>query len=117
MSTCPSSKSQLSSKILGVKQDGLISFFPIPLPVTEDFLKHANEKTDALSKFRFTGKCIENSCAQWSNKQCGLIDKMLGELNKSIEAIPNCSIRHTCTWFKQESFEACKVCNQITYKI
>ena len=111
---CPSSKCKTGSELLGVRQDdGTIAILPQTLAIDEDFIKKVNEdQVPAEQKFRFTNKCIEEGCAQWTGKACGVIEKIVSYLDvlPTKEKLPACSIRKNCRWFLQREGDACRAC-------
>lgn len=118
---CPSNRCKPGSKLLGVRQDnGIVSILPEALPIDQTFIdKVKGHKRPPEQRFRFTNKCIENGCNQWSGKGCGVIDQVIQYLDKipSTEELPKCSIRVQCRWFLQKGSDACKVCPYILTEI
>lgn len=111
---CPSSKCKPGSELLGVRQeDGTVAILPQTLPVDEHFMEIANnDGIAAEQKFRFTNKCIEGGCGQWTGSSCGVIENVLTymEALPVHSNLPTCGIRHSCRWFRQSGADACKVC-------
>jgi hypothetical protein len=61
--------------------------------------------------FRFSGRCVQSRCKQWSGTRCGVIDRQLGELGDlAVGELPECSIRSDCRWFRQTGAVACAAC-------
>jgi hypothetical protein len=115
-SDCPSSVASLNSKIIGVKMDGQVHILPQTLPVSKEFFDNSHGTKSHLEDFRFTGKCIEHGCKQWSGGTCGVVTRVL----QTFDAIPGyklspCAIRDTCRWHQQEGINACAVCDQVSY--
>jgi hypothetical protein len=111
---CPSSKCKTGSEILGVRQDdGTVAILPQTLPVDAGFIERVGEDDiSAEQKFRFTNKCIEGGCSQWTGKSCGVIERVLEYMEQLPvkDNLPACAIRKNCRWFRQSGAEACKVC-------
>lgn len=110
---CPSSKCKEGSDLLGIINDkGLVDILEHPLPVTKDFIEIAKKGRSPEQRFRFTNKCVEGGCAQWTGSRCAVIDKVLLELNElaSLNGLPLCEIRPRCRWYNQSGPEACRLC-------
>jgi len=118
---CPSSKCKPGSRLLGVRQDdGTVAILPSPLDIDEKFIsKVNNDDIRPEQKFRFTNKCIENGCSQWTGKSCGVIEKLVSYLDvlPVKEALPECAIRPQCRWFRQSGVDACKVCTFVITEV
>ncbi len=118
---CPSSKAKPGAQLLGVRQrDGTVAILPQALPVDEHFM-HVVRKdpTPPEQRFRFSNKCVENGCEQWTGKNCGVIERVVEFLDAvpNKETLPVCSIRPRCRWYKQRSAEACRICPYVLTEI
>jgi len=87
------------------------------LPVTAEFVKRV-AGTDPERRFRFTERCVEAGCGQWSRDQCGLIQRLLASSPSPSDQgqagwLPACAIRETYRWFAQEGARACGVCPEV----
>ena len=110
---CPSSRAKPGARLIGVRQDnGAVAILPQPLHIDEHFIEIANRSSPAEQKFRFTHKCVESGCTQWTGSRCGVADNVLAlaEGMQLQEGIPSCGIRHQCRWYNQNGENACKVC-------
>ncbi len=110
---CPSSKAAPGARLLGVRQeDGLVAILPQPLRIDDVFIKTANQTSPAEQHFRFTNKCVESGCAQWTGSRCGVADQIISVIDQLVvkHELPECGIRPACRWFKQNGSDACKVC-------
>ena len=113
--TCPSSLGQVGSNLLGiVNPSGTVGYFDQPIEVTPEFLADAGDEETLERRFRFSNKCIQSGCKQWTGSECGVIKAVLAldsiPLNKDL---PACSIRSTCRWFSQEGAAACNGCRYV----
>jgi hypothetical protein len=83
---CPSSRAKPGSELIGVRQDdGTVAILPQPLPVDEVFLRIAAEHALAPEqRFRFTNKCVESGCSQWTGSRCGVIDQALTMMENAV---------------------------------
>ncbi|MGO4290217.1 hypothetical protein [Chitinophaga sp. RAB17] len=111
---CPSARCKTGSELLGMRQeDGTVAILPQTLPVDETFIQKVNEsQVTAEQAFRFTNKCVEGACSQWTGKSCGVIEKLVTYLDSvpAKEDLPRCPIRKSCRWFHQQGNGACKIC-------
>ena len=113
---CPSSKCEDGAILLGIRRkDGKIAFISQKMTVNEEFVRIASQDGTPESKFRFGNVCVNDSCKQWENDRCGVIDKIMGVVGKIKEpsTLPNCSIREQCRWYEQIGGKACVVCPEI----
>lgn len=117
--TCPSSLGQVGSNLLGVvNANGTVGFFSDPVEVTPEFINDAGDFENLERRFRFSNKCVQNGCKQWTGKECGVIKAVLAL--DSIPAkndLPACSIRSTCRWFYQEGAIACNGCRYVVTNV
>ena len=110
---CPSGKCQEGSLLLGiVEADGRVGFLGEPLRVDEDFVVKAKEGRAPERRFRFSSRCLETGCRQWTGSRCGVIDGVMAEAGPQETGVglPACGIRPQCRWFRQSGAEACGVC-------
>ena len=111
---CPSSRAQKGARLLGVRQeDGRMAILPQPLLINDSFIEEANKHSHAEQQFRFTNKCIESGCKQWTGNRCGVADTIIAVINDLVtgDELPVCAIRTKCRWFKQNGVESCKICS------
>jgi hypothetical protein len=118
---CPSYRCKTGSQLLGVRQDdGTIAILPTPLPIDEAFINAVKDDEMAPEqRFRFTNKCVESGCNQWTGKNCGVVERVVQhlELLPVLEELPACGIRDKCRWYHQRKADACKVCPFIITEI
>jgi hypothetical protein len=136
---CPSHRCKPGSDLIGVRQDdGTVAILPQPLPVDQHFIDVVSRDAAAPEqRFRFSNKCIESGCSQWTGSRCGVIDNVLqllagapvvGDIappatmtsptpGESSETLPPCGIRSTCRWFLQAGADACRVCPYVVTHI
>ncbi|MBK7359176.1 MAG: hypothetical protein IPI45_06280 [Saprospiraceae bacterium] len=110
---CPSSRAQTGARLLGIRQeDGSMAILPEPLKIDNSFIDISHQLAPAEQQFRFTNKCVESGCKQWTGARCGVADKLI-QACSSIQlanTLPECGIRPQCRWYKQNGDEACKIC-------
>ena len=114
-SLCPSSRCKPGAELIGVRQDdGTVAILPQPLPVDQDFVDIVSQNVLAPEqRFRFSNKCVEGGCSQWTGSRCGVVDQALTMLESVAAGLPECSIRPSCRWFQQSGKDACTVCPYI----
>jgi hypothetical protein len=117
--TCPSSLGQVGSNLLGVvNPSGTIGFFKDPVEVTPEFLEEAGDIDSIERRFRFSNKCIQSGCKQWTGKECGVIKAVLAlDSIPATNDLPDCSIRKTCRWYSQEGAAACNGCRYVVTNV
>lgn len=115
--SCPSSIANEHAQIIGIKLHEEVNILPKLLPVSNEFLQLANKGNMMLKDFRFTNKCIESGCNKWNGKKCGLVDKLIEKIETQASKIPICAIRQSCRWYSQNGFDACKICEKVTYEM
>lgn len=110
---CPSSTCREGSILLGViRGDGRVAFIEEKLFIDREFVDIAHEGREPEKRFRFANTCVKNGCRQWTGSRCGVIDR-LAEADvelPSLDALPDCSIRVDCRWYKQVGGQACGIC-------
>ncbi len=110
---CPSAICKEGAQIIGIaNSQGMVDIIAKPLPVTAEFVEVAKQGRAAEKRFRFSNTCVEKGCHQWTGKSCGVIEKIVGQLEE-IESkiqLPKCGIRKDCRWYKQEGANACHIC-------
>lgn len=110
---CPSSRAQTGARLLGIRQpDGSVAILPQVLQIDEQFIKDASKELKAEQRFRFTNKCVESGCKQWTGSRCGVADAVVSLIDELVTSkdLPQCYIRPQCRWFKQNGSDACKAC-------
>jgi hypothetical protein len=140
--SCPSALCEEGALLLGVVgPEGTVGYVQPPTPVSEDFVRQAQERGHPERSFRFSGPCREGACPQWTGQGCGVIDIVIGSkpadpvltgagmpapagaglptlTGAGLPApagagLPACGIRRTCRWFAQRGADACAVCPMI----
>lgn len=113
--TCPSSLGQVGSNLLGVvNANGTVGFFSDPVEVTQEFIDDTGDVKDLENRFRFSNKCVQSGCKQWTGKECGVIKAVLAlDSIPQKNDLPDCSIRTTCRWYFQEGAVACNGCRYV----
>jgi hypothetical protein len=117
---CPSARAKPGAQILGIRQtDGSVAILPQTLPVNDTFIELAAASGKAEERFRFTNKCVEGGCTQWTGNSCGVAERVLQFLEHvpTLDTLFACAIRPKCRWFLQSGAEACTVCSFVITEI
>jgi len=117
---CPAFKGSEGAQLLGIRQDdGTIAILPQALPVDNAFLQKASQNGKPEEQFRFTGRCIEGGCQQWTGKRCGVADRVLDfiEQIETTYTLQPCPIRPSCRWYLQNKADACRICTYVVTEI
>lgn len=120
---CPSSRCQPGSVLLGlVGPDQKVRYLPRRLEVDRQFVQIARQGRAPEQRFRFSSRCVEGACAQWTGSRCGVVDRVMDELGVSPNAapaadLPDCSIRPECRWWRQSGPAACVACPEVITEI
>jgi len=108
---CPSGRCRPGSHLLAIRTDEGLGYVDPPLPVSEEFIQLVEHSGGAAEqRFRFTERCIEHGCSQWSGGGCGVIERLLATRVGTPHELPACGIRPRCRWFAQRGADACAVC-------
>ena len=113
MKTCPSAVCEEGANLVGiVNQEGMVDFLSNPFIIDAEFVDIAFRGKQPESRFRFSNRCVENGCKQWTGHSCSVIERVLVEAEGQDfpNKLPPCSIRASCRWYHQEGNNACFVC-------
>ena len=115
---CPSARCTVGSRVMGVVQhDGTVAYLHKPIAVDADFVEIATRGRPPEERFRFADKCAEGGCSQWTGSRCGVSDRIVRHFADDATRsgkIPECGLRPTCRWFRQNGLDACTVCPLVT---
>jgi len=115
---CPSSRLTKGASLLGIRNDeGKMDILEEPLLITKELYNQFQAHDTAPEKaLRFTNKCIQSGCKQWTGSKCGVIENILEKVERKFmkDQLPSCAIRNPCRWHNQRGPEACKVCPLVT---
>jgi len=113
---CPSARGEKGAILLGLVQaNGGIAYIPDELVIDDEFLRIARAGRTPEKRFRFSARCATTDCKQWTGDKCGVPQKVLEHVRPGPDctALPNCSIRPRCRWWRQEGEAACHICPQV----
>ena len=97
-----------------------MSILPLPLPVDAAFVMQARQHAvPAEQRFRFTNKCVEGACRQWTGAGCGVVERVVGFLEEipADAIVPRCGIVDRCRWYVQRGKDACRICPYVLTEI
>lgn len=83
-----------------------------PLAVTQDVLDLAGPVSPS-EVFRFASACRTTACTHFKGGACQLAVRSVAILPEVVDALPPCTIRPGCRWFRQEGPAICRRCPQI----
>lgn len=109
---CPSATNSSGASLFGVvNAKGVVTFLPQKVELTEELITLGNQNGPAESQFRYTSRCAESGCNQWTGTACGVIKKLKElDLSEFEQKVQRCPIKGECRWFHQEGLSACKIC-------
>jgi hypothetical protein len=117
---CPSARCTPGAILLGiVLPDGRVAYARDRVVIDREFVEVAQNGRPPEQRFRFSSPCVESGCRQWTGARCSVIDDVVDFAAAeatgppSPDALPACSIRPTCRWFRQQGALACAVCPEI----
>lgn len=83
-----------------------------PMVVTPELLDLAGP-VEPSEVFRFASTCRTSACTHFTGGACQLAVRSVKVLAEVTEALPPCTIRPACRWFRQEGPAICRRCPQI----
>ncbi len=110
---CPSARCSDGAILLGiVNGDGTVGFLPERLLIDQEFVDAAHRGRTPEKRFRFSNRCVQGACRQWTGDRCGVIDRVMDFLGTTEPPadLPRCSIRTQCRWYGQNGPAACSAC-------
>jgi hypothetical protein len=125
---CPSYIAKPGADLFGiVNPDGKVAYLDEPVKIDKTFVDAAKAHEEETGKaaeerFRFSGKCIQGGCSQWSHAHasCSLVGRVIEAMNKKAEReelLAPCAIRTNCRWYAQQGALACANCNEIVRSV
>ena len=115
---CPSYHLSKGASLIGIKnEEGKYDILPEPIKIDDELLEEfQSHNTKAEKVLRFTNKCLESGCKQWTGSQCSVIETAIKNVEQQYieDHLPVCAIRSDCRWYDQRGSEACKVCPLVT---
>jgi len=112
---CPSSRCEPGAVLLGVVvASGELAYASERLVIDDEFVQIARAGRSPEKRFRFSSRCVQAACRQWTGARCGVIDAVVETVGpRDATDLPACSIRPECRWFRQSGATACAVCPEV----
>jgi hypothetical protein len=115
--TCPSSRPEIArSAVIGIVGEDQgkrqVTFLPDPIPVTPEIrgLDDTSRPARLTEFLRFAAPCARTACVHFAEESCQLARRIVEEAPAVSDALPDCAIRPTCRWHRQEGAAACLRC-------
>jgi len=89
-----------------------VTWIERPVPVTPQLLS-MSQPVAPTQVMRFAARCQENACSHFDGRDCRLASRIVELLDPVVAALPPCTIRASCRWFRQEGAPACRRCPQV----
>jgi hypothetical protein len=102
--------------IAGPPERRRVGYLTEQQPVTEELLALA-QPARPQQVFRFAAPCARGGCMHFDGANCQLAARIASRLAPVVNALPECRIRQTCRWFRQEGKAACLRCPQVVTEV
>ena len=114
---CPSSQPEMDGAfafgvVAGDAGRRRVRWIEKPVPARAELLA-MTDPAPPTQVMRFASPCQESACSHFDGTDCGLASRIVRMLDPVTEALPPCSFRADCRWFRQEGSAACRRCPQI----
>ncbi|HEV2124724.1 MAG TPA: hypothetical protein VGW38_18410, partial [Chloroflexota bacterium] len=87
---CPSARCEEGAGLFGIVQpDGKVGYLGGEIRVDEEFVVKTKAGRSPEKRFRFSNRCIEAGCRQWTGSRCGVADKVMAEAEPQQSALPD----------------------------
>ena len=96
----------------GTPEDRRVGYLEGRVPVTDELLALSGP-VKPTEVFRFAAPCAGGGCQHFDGYDCRLATKLVQLTPPVVKALPACSLRPECRWWKQEGKAACMVCPAI----
>jgi hypothetical protein len=116
---CPSAQPGLGrSMIIGIvdksRNGDFVAYLSEPSAVTDGtIVAFTGNPVQATQLFRFAAPCEKSGCRNWSGSSCGVAQQVVQILPAVVNELPECKLRPSCRWFRQEGQPACLRCPQV----
>lgn len=98
--------------VTGEAERPRIAWLEQPVPVTPDLLA-MTAPVPPTQVLRIAATCQEQRCSHFDGAICKLATRLVRQIETVTAALPPCTIRADCRWFRQEGRHACLRCPQI----
>jgi hypothetical protein len=89
-----------------------VAYLTRTLPVSDKVLAAAGtaKPTEVL---RIASACMGSGCRHFDGADCRLAGRVARMLEPVVNGLPQCAIRPSCRWYRQEGKAACVRCPQM----
>jgi len=115
---CPSAQPGMEGAVVfgvigGTPEEPRVGYLSERLPVTPELLAMSGP-VQPTEVFRFGAVCAGHGCRHFDGSECRLAGKLVQLAPKVTEAaLPPCTLRRDCRWWRQEGKAACMRCPQV----
>lgn len=96
----------------GTAEERRVGYLAERVPVTDKLLELAGP-VKPTEVFRFAAPCAGGACGHFDGTDCRLATKLVQLTPPVTQALPACTLRPDCRWWRQEGKSACMVCPSI----
>lgn len=114
---CPSAQPHMEGAFVfgvlgGTMEERRVGYLPQRVPLTEEVAALAGP-VRPTEVFRIAAPCAGSGCLHFDGHDCRLATKLVQLMPSVSTALPACTVRPDCRWWKQEGKAACMVCPAI----
>jgi hypothetical protein len=114
---CPSAQPEMARArafgvIVGTPDKPEVAYFKSEATVDLSQLKGLRGTT-VTEVFRIAAACEESRCAHFDGHRCTLGQRIVQQLPPVVDALPPCTVRLMCRWYREQGREACFRCPQL----
>jgi hypothetical protein len=111
---CPSAQPRMEGAFAfgvmgGTKEERRVGYLTERVPVTDELLALAGP-VRPTEVFRFAAPCAGGNCQHYDGTDCRLATKLVQLAPPVTRALPACTLRPDCRWWRQEGKAACMMC-------
>jgi hypothetical protein len=111
---CPSAQPSIEGAFAfgvmgGTAGERRVGYLTERVPVTDELLAMTAPVKPA-EVFRFAAPCAGGACQHYDGHDCRLATKLVQLTPAVTRALPACTLRPDCRWWRQEGKAACMVC-------
>ena len=114
---CPSAQPGMAGSFVfgvvgGSVEERRVGYLEERVPVTEELLALSGP-VKPTEVFRFAAPCAQGACRHFDGHDCNLATKLVQMTPVASKALPACTVRPECRWWRQEGKAACMRCPAI----
>jgi len=111
---CPSAQPHMEGAFAfgvmgGTAERRQVGYLEARVPVTDQVLALAGP-AKPTQVFRFAAPCAGGACSHFDGHDCRLASKLVQLTPPASKALPACTVRPECRWWRQEGKAACMRC-------